>query len=457
MTIKMEKFWDIFKQICKIPHCGGQAMEMETFIRNWAKSYGYTVKSDKAGNIICYHDKATLTLQSHYDRVCLGDTSNLELVEKMGKLSAKDSTLGADSGIGVAMMLLAMQDQKPVDYLFTADKEIGLIGVRALEFTIKTQHVLNLNGQEGETVYIACAGGIDLIGTLDLKRVRIEDAKYYECSIDNLPGGHSGLDIDKNIPNANIEIVKLLQKSDIKLSDITGGQIRNAISKSAKALFVMKEGAHVPSQFKEAENQDHIHYYADTESILLALVNMPHGVKKDNNIYNIPHNSVNFAQMKIEDHKLIVELSLRSMDGVGMMQLEEQTRSYLANFRFNIKEENVYPAWIVEKNEFSQRLSHAVEAVEGFVEFKGIHAGLECAVLKRKAPKLEFASIGPNITGSNTIQESVDMSSVERFKEIVYKFIDSEIAFVIEDAEAQMNKPYKGTREKGTKNKKNRR
>jgi hypothetical protein len=49
------------------------------------------------------------------------------------------------------------------------------------------------------------------------------------------------------------------------------------------------------------------------------------------------------------------------------------------------------------------------------------------------------------------------MSSVERFKEIVYKFIDSEIAFVIEDAEAQMNKPYKGTREKGTKNKKNRR
>ncbi len=452
----MEDFWNIFKQICKIPHCSGHTMEMETFIRKWAESYGYMAKNDKAGNIICYHDEATLTLQSHYDMVCLGEAPNLELIEKMGKLSAKDSTLGADIAVGVCLMLLAMQDKKRVDCLFTADAEIGLIGVKALELNIKTQHVLNLNAQVGETVYIACAGGIDLRGTLELQRVHIEGAKYYECSIDKLPGGHSGLDIDKNIPNANLEIVKLLQKSDIKLTDISGGQARNTISKSAKALFII-EGSHVPSQFKEAKNQDHVHYYADTQNILSALVNMPHGVKKDNNIYNIPHNSVNFAQMKIEDDKLIVEVSLRAMDGVGMIQLEEQTRSYFANFGFKIKEENVYPAWIAEKSEFAQRLSYAVEEVEGFVEFKAIHAGLECTVLKRKAPKLEFASIGANITGSHTTRESVDMSSVERFKEIVYKFIDSEAAFVIEEAEAQKNKVYQGTREKGTKNKKNRR
>ncbi|PHR53877.1 MAG: hypothetical protein COA44_14995 [Arcobacter sp.] len=453
----METFWDIFKQICKIPRCSGKAMEMQTFIRNWAKVHGYVVTSDKAGNIICYHNEATLTLQSHYDMVCLGEAPTLELIEKMGKLSAKDSTLGVDSGIGVSLMLLSMQDKKPVDFLFTADAQFGCAGAKALEFNIKTKHVLNLNAPESESVYIACAGGIDLIGTLELNRVRIEGAKYYECSMDNLPGGHSGLDIDKNIPNANLEMVKFLAKNDIKLAGISGGQARTAISKSAKALFIMEEGSHVPSQFKEAENQKHVHYYEDTETILSALINMPHGVKKDNNIYNIPHSSVNFAKMKIEDHQLIVELSLRSMDGIGMMQLEEQTRSSLNNFRFKIKDENIYPAWIVEKSEFAQRLSRTVEEVEDFVEFKGLHAGLECAVLKRKAPKLEFASIGPNITGSNTTGESVDMSSVERFKEIVYKFIDSEAAFVIEDAEAQKNKPYQGTREKGTKNKRNRR
>lgn len=447
----MENFWDIFKQICKIPHCSGQTAEMTAFIRKWAKHHGYTVKTDKASNLICYHDEATLTLQSHYDMVCLGKAPEIELVDKMNKISAVDSTLGADNGIGVALMLLAMQDKLPVDCLFTADEEIGLIGAKALELTIKTDFVLNLDTEEDESVYIGCAGGVDMIATLPLKRIHIKDAKYYECSIENLPGGHSGLNIAETIPNANIELAKFLQKHDIKLTDIHGGQRRNSISKSAKALFIAQEGAKLPEQFKEAKRQDHIHYYGDTEAILSALVNMPHGVKKENTIYNIPHNSVNFAMMKVEDHKLIVTLSLRSMDGVGMTQLVEQSRSYFDNFGFTIREENEYPAWIPEKSEFSQRLADVVEEVEGFVEFKAIHAGLECAVLKRKAPKLHFASIGPNITGAHTTRETVDKSSVERFKEIVYKFIESEKAFSEEEAE---DKVYQGTREKGTKNQK---
>jgi len=447
----MENFWDIFKQICKIPHCSGQTTELASFIRKWAKSHGYSVKTDKASNLICYHDEATMTLQAHYDMVCLGEAPEIKLIDKMNKISAEDSTLGADNGIGVALMLLAMQDKLAVDCLFTADEEIGLLGAKALELNIKTDFVLNLDTEEDESVYIGCAGGIDMIATLPLKRIHVKDAVYYECSIDNLPGGHSGLDIDKNIPNANIELAKLLQKHDLKLTDIYGGQRRNAISKSAKAFFIAEDGAQLPSQFKESQRQGYIHYYADTEAILSALVNMPHGVKKENTIYNIPHNSVNFSMMSIEDHKLIVTLSLRSMDGVGMTQLVEQSRSYFDNFGFTVREENEYPAWIPEKSAFAQRLADKVEEVEGFVEFKAIHAGLECAVLKRKAPKLHFASIGPNITGAHTTREAVDKSSVERFKEIVYRFIESEKAFSEEEAEEGI---YQGTREKGTKNQK---
>lgn len=447
----MENFWDIFKQICKIPHCSGHTTELASFIRKWAKNHGYTVKTDKASNLICYHENATMTLQSHYDMVCLGNAPELTLIDKMNKLSAENSTLGADNGIGVALMLLAMQDKLAVDCLFTADEEIGLIGAKALELNIKTDFVLNLDTEEDESVYIGCAGGVDILATLPLKRVHIKDAKYYEYSIDNLPGGHSGLDIDKKIPNANLELAKFLQKHDIKLTDISGGQRRNSISKSAKALFIADEDVVLPEAFKEAKRQDYIHYYGDTQAILSALVNMPHGVKKENTIYNIPHNSVNFAMMKVEDHKLMVTLSLRSMDGVGMTQLIEQTRSYLDNFGFTIREENEYPAWIPEKSLFAQRLADTVEEVEGFVEFKAIHAGLECAVLKRKAPKLHFASIGPNITGAHTTKEAVDKSSAERFKEIVYKFIESEKAFSEEEAEEGV---YQGTREKGTKNQK---
>ncbi len=449
----MENFWDIFKQICKIPHCSGSSAEMLSFIQKWGKKHGYSVKTDKASNVICYHDEATMTLQSHYDMVCIGRAPDIELKENATKMWAEDSSLGADNGIGVAMMLLAMQDNLPVDCLFTADEEIGLLGAKALELTIKTETVLNLDTEEDESVYIGCAGGIDMIATLPLKRKHIKNAKYYEFSVDNLPGGHSGLEIDKKIPNANIELVKFLEKYELFVTDIVGGQRRNAISKSAKAIVTFAEDVKVPDAFKEAGSQEHIHFYEDTEVLLNALKNMPHGVKKDNTIYNIPHNSVNFALMKIEDHHLVVTLSLRSMDAVGMNQLLQQTRSYLDTFGFTIKEENEYPAWIPEKSEFAKRLANVVEEVEGFVEFKAIHAGLECAVLKRKASKLDFASIGPNITGAHTNKEAVEKGSVERFKEIVYKFVEAEQAFANEEVE----EVDQGTREKGTRKKKSNR
>ena len=40
----------------------------------------------------------------------------------------------------------------------------------------------------------------------------IENLDLYEISISNLQGGHSGVDIDKNIPNAIKLIVKTIKR-----------------------------------------------------------------------------------------------------------------------------------------------------------------------------------------------------------------------------------------------------
>ena len=56
-------------------------------------------------------------------------------------------------------------------------------------------------------------------------------------------------------------------------------------------------------------------------------------------------------------------------------------------------------------------------------EFRAIHAGLECAILKQHSPHLDIASIGPNIYNPHSSRESVEIASVERvytaLKEIV--------------------------------------
>ncbi len=442
----MEKFWDIFKEITQIPHCSGKAEKLQQFIRNWGKQYGYSVKGDKAGNIIAYHPEATMTLQAHYDMVCMGEAPTINVIQKQGKMMATESSLGADNGIGVALMLEAMQEGLAVDCLFTADEEIGLIGAHALELEIKTSAVLNLDSEEDESVYIGCAGGLDMIATLPLQRKFIKDAKYVRYSIDNLPGGHSGIDIDKKIPNANIELAKKMGNYEMRLVDVKGGERRNSIAKSAEAVFILE--GEVPAEFEELQESEYTHYYENSEAVINGLANMPHGVKKENKQFGIPHSSLNFATMKIEDHKLIVNLSLRSMDQYGMDVLEGQTKHYLESLGYSVKTEGYYAPWIADKSAFAQRLADRVEAVEGFVEFKAIHAGLECGVLQRKLPKVDFASIGPNIHHPHSVREYVDMGSVERFREIVHTFIVTEKTFHEEASQPK---------EQGTRNKRPRR
>lgn len=418
----MDNFWQIFKEICTVPRCSGNAKAMETYIGVWAKKYGYKVQTDKSGNVFCTHAQAKLTLQAHYDMVCLGNAPDIKLHVQSGKMSAVNSTLGADNGIGVALMLEAMQMGLPVDMLFTADEEIGLKGAMQLEHRIKTPYVLNLDSEESEAVFIGCAGGVTIKAMLPLVPRYVDNISLYEVSVDHLPGGHSGLDIDKNIPNALLELAKRVQRMDAKLSTFEGGERRNTIAVACKARVAWPSGD-APQSLVPVEIQSKGFYYENSDKLLSALVGMPHGVKKHNKEYNIPNSSVNFAKAAIIDHVLHMELSLRSFDPYGMNVLVDKTQNYLTSIGCSVKLEGEYAPWMPQKSNFSQMVFDSVEKIEGFCAFKAIHAGLECGVLQHKAPKLEFASIGPDITGAHTTKESVDIGSCERFRAIVHDLV----------------------------------
>jgi len=85
---------------------------------------------------LCFKEntKPNICLQSHYDIVCLVDGKVPEIIEKDGFLSAKDSTLGADNGMGCSYMLALMEEGENCEFLFTCDEEIGLIGANNIEF-----------------------------------------------------------------------------------------------------------------------------------------------------------------------------------------------------------------------------------------------------------------------------------------------------------------------------------
>jgi len=204
---------EIFKEICKIPHCSGNTEELKDFIVSFSKNFDYSVETDDAGNIMVRSKKSKITLQAHYDMVCIGQAPKIEPIEKDGWMSAKKSSLGADNGMGVAIMLYLIQAKKEADFLFTNDEEIGLIGAAALNLDINTSYLLNLDSEELGKVYIGCAGGEDIFVKKSVEwESSPKSGNWFLFEYSGL-GGHSGVNIADNIPNAITELCRVIYEN----------------------------------------------------------------------------------------------------------------------------------------------------------------------------------------------------------------------------------------------------
>ena len=387
------KVLDIFKTISKIPHCSGDTKKLQEFIEDYAKKRDFLVFRDNAGNILAYKNKPKITLQSHIDMVCVGNAPNIEIIEENGFLKAKNSSLGADNGIGVAIMLAFMDKYDDIEYLFTNDEEIGLIGAKKLEFNLSSPYLLNLDSEDDKEIIIGCAGGVDAKVKYPLKKEKIKGS-IGEVSIKGLPGGHSGVDINKNIPNA---IIELLFKVD-NLSYIKGGERRNSIPANAYALEVF-------------EGDEEVEIY-DNE-YLKFLRKLPHGVLEFDFKYKLPSKSINFALIE-EDN---ITLSARANTNEKLQEVKEYILS--KTFGCDIEFEDEYPAWNPEENELAIKLKKITNA-----KLNVIHAGLECAILKQKFPEIKMASYGPKIENPHSVREIVSIESVKRVVENVEKLIN---------------------------------
>lgn len=410
---------EIFKTICAIPHCSHHAQNLKSYIMDEAERFGYEVSSDKAGNILCSHPEARLILQAHYDMVCIGRAPELVLYEENGWLKAKESSLGADNGIGVAMMLALMSEKKRVSCLFTADEEVGLLGAQNLELKIKETLMLNLDTEEEGYVYIGCAGGSDVIATKRLSFETIdEEVVSYEILVDALPGEHSGVDIHKNIPSAIKKLASYLVHIPHYLISIEGGERRNSIPRRARAVISVPSGVMLDTQVKNIQIKKLEKCYdrmiVQGHRVSEMIHAFAQGVRSMNSELGIVQNSINLALIETDEKEMRVTLSARSMDSEELLLLVDETLTFFRAFEFTARSEGSYPAWKPEVNDFALQVQKVCQKHFEKADFMAIHAGLECAVLKSHAPHLQIASIGPTIHEPHSSRESVQIASVER-------------------------------------------
>ena len=400
-----------FKRLCAIPHCSYEAKTMKDFLVETCTEYGYKVTVDNVGNILVKHNDAKVTLQAHYDMVCIGTAFPLKLQEIDGWLSATDSTLGADNGMGMAMMLALMEEGVAIDALFTSEEEVGLIGARGLSLDLTTPYLLNLDSEDEGIVTIGCAGGVDIIATKKLQRQK-KRLHLYEYHISGLSGGHSGVDIDKDIPNAITLLFKKLCDTESFIVEVNGGERRNSIPKKADIVFGLESereiaGAHYLG-LKEAE------VMGESCTIIQMLADFESGVRDLNSELNIVETSINLALIESTEETLRIQLSGRSMDRDALVTLEKETTKYFEKDGFDVLSEGFYSPWKPEKNSFSDLVLDETKKLFENADYGAIHAGLECGIIKEKYPTVLMASIGPTIMYPHSNREKVDLASVER-------------------------------------------
>jgi len=422
---------ELFKELTSIPRCSGNYSPFIKYLTNYAALYNYSMRIDAANNILCKkeYSKTQLCLQAHYDMVCLLDNQKTTLIEKEGFYYGDNSSLGADNGIGCAYMLGLMSQNKDCEFLFTSDEEIGLVGANNIELTLQASYMLNLDSEEEGGICIGCAGGVD-ISAKHFKSTIINNTEYlslYEISLSKLPGGHSGVNIHENIPNAIKLLAQSIKESKAKLLDINAGERINSIPVNAKAIVASKTPplkTHENMQIKKinAEGKN-LNIYSD--EIINFLYSFSNGTRAFDKALNVTLTSINLALIHSNHECIEIQLSARSMQNDLLKTIKDETLNMCENYGFEVQSSGKYFAWKPDINDFTKKVLQIYKKHDEKVEVEAIHAGLECAIFKEKFPHMLLVSIGPNIYNPHSSKERVEIRSILKLYSIVTDIVES--------------------------------
>ena len=466
---------ELFEEVCGIPRPSYHEERIADFICEFAKKHGREVYRDGAHNVLVNvkatagcEDVAPILLQGHTDMVCEKNegvehdflADGIRLCEADGWLKADGTTLGADDGVAVAIMLFVIEGgverHGDVQCLFTTAEEVGLDGVKCFDFSkIYCKKMINMDGESEGSVIVGCAGGLrsDITFTPSYKKAVGEGLTI---RVGGLCGGHSGENISSGRANANLILGELLSAllcgGELSLVAIGGGSKDNAIPREAYATLCVENAedaektvSTLAAEIKKTLSDDDADFFvscakeelsgremmdADSSASIVTFVTCAkNGVlEMSKKLSGLVEFSRNIGVIKMtEDGRVAVTLSSRSaVDG----QLDASVRSIDLLARACGAETNHhsrYPGW-----NFSGESAMADEFISVFdrlygiaVEKKIIHAGLECGVIKSALGELDCISCGPTVLDLHSPNEALDLASLGRYAYAVCTMLEN--------------------------------
>ena len=475
-NLEPNNIWNRFADLNAVPRPSKHEERVIEFMMDFGKALGLTTTKDAVGNVIIkkpatsgMEDRKTVILQSHLDMVHQKNadtefdfsTQGIEMYVDGDWVRAKGTTLGADNGLGVATIMALLESNEishpPLEALFTIDEETGMTGAKGLKGgLLKGDVLLNLDTEDDDEIDIGCAGGIDITATGKYGEETLpEDSIGYKITVKGLSGGHSGMDIHKGLGNANKIMNALLmlgqQHVNLRVSEINGGGLRNAIPRESTALVVVNasESDKFNAMFQDwvqglkkdfatiepnlsivatpSETSESLMEAQDQQALLKAIKNAHNGVyAMSEAMEDLVETSNNIARVVVKNGTVKIACLTRSSVEAGKMELANSLKGNFETAGYQVTLSGDYPGWDPNPDSDILKLLQS-KYVELFKEQPNVvacHAGLECGILGQNYPDVDMISFGPTIKGAHSPDERASISSLQKFWKFTLKILE---------------------------------
>lgn len=478
LNLKPDKVFYFFEEISKIPRGSFNEKGISDYLAAFAEERNLSYVQDEFNNIIMrkpaskgYENSDTVILQGHMDMVCEKEPESnhnfekdpLTLIVEGDFLRADKTTLGADNGIAVAMILAIFDSNDikhpPLEAVITVQEETGLLGATNLDASsLKGRYFINIDSEEEGELLIGCAGGARTELFLPLEWTMIED-DYTVCriSLSNFQGGHSGSEIDKGRGNAILLLGRFLHQLSLELPfeifELSGGAKMNAIPRAATATIAIDpynleklqtlceewkqiyevEYLNIEDEFKfemrieEGYETRFVFSEKSKHSLLQLFMILPNSIQSMSFIVpGLVESSLNLGVLTTTDESVIFESAIRSSVPTRKEHILSQLKTIAELFNAKLIVSGEYPAWppTVESKLRTLFIDVYRDVFGKEMKTGAIHAGVECGIFQKKIEDLDMISFGPNMYDVHTPRERLSISSTERSYDLLLAVLE---------------------------------
>ena len=444
----MKNTLEYFEEIMRIPRESGKEEKIAKYLVEFAKENNIEYKVGKYNTVYLRknnNSKKTIILQAHSDMVCVStenydfDNNGIPFYIDGDYYKAKNTSLGADDGIGIAIILAILQENENMpntEVMITTQEETTMLGALNFDYSlIKGNTLISLDGIKETDIESSSAGMCSITLT---KKIHYNNSKEknYKLLINGLMGGHSGDDIDKNRCNAIKLVIKMLKELNCsKIVSVDIGKRDNVIPSEGYISFsseysldtlknkiknikldLIEEDSNFNYDIKGINDNKVI---VESEDIVDFIYEIKNGLLEIYKDDGFPLLSSNIGKVSIENDIIIIKYSIRSSDELKEQILLDEIQKLSSKFGFEFIIDAKKPFFpFKEKSNIRELLAQTYKELYGKdTTIKKIHACMEGGILSNNIKDLDICTIAPTIENCHSINEKVSISSIKRVYE----------------------------------------